>query len=93
MAYFNSLPRPIVYNGVTYQPGQEIPVFGTGKYDDIMLSAKQVESNGVGNGYEDRIAHQFELRKIMYDNYESERREEDNYFSDMAKYRGELDRR
>lgn len=91
MAYFNVSSKPMNYGGVIYQPGDEIPNFGTGLYDDILLNNKQVESNGEGNGNEDKIAHQIGKRQEMYQRHDSERREEDGYFADVVKYQAEKD--
>jgi len=89
MAYFAT--APIQYNGKKYMEGQEIPDFGVGKYDDILLESHQVESNGEGNGNEDRIANQKARREIEKRKLDSEEREEREFLKDVAKYQAEKD--
>lgn len=93
MAYFVNmkLQKGFGYNGTFYEPGDEIPDFGTGKYDDLLLNRGDVESNGEGNGMEDRIAHQKEIRDHWWTNYDSEVREENEFFKDVKKYSAEKD--
>lgn len=92
MAYFNSSEKPMNYNGVIYKPGDEIPDFGVGKYDDLLLASKKVESNGEGNGNEGKISHQKERRAEMWARHESMQREEAGDLADFSKYQVDRDR-
>jgi hypothetical protein len=88
VAYFCNLQN-FRYNGNTYQPGQVIPDFGVGKYDDILLDRGDVGSDGQGTGIEDKIANQKLRRAEMWTNYDSMLREEENFDADYAKYDGD----
>lgn len=88
MAFFSNRDR-FVYNKKVYQAGQEIPDFGVGKYDDILLDRGDVGSDGMGTGIEDKIANQKKRRAEMWANYDSMIKEEENFSLDYAKYDGD----
>lgn len=90
MAYFCN-KEFMDYNGVRYQKGQQIPDFGTGRYDDVLLESSLVVSDGTGTGVEDKIAHQKEIRERHWKTHESEMREEEAFLADVKKYQAEKD--
>lgn len=88
MAYLSN-KADFRYNGKTYQIGQEIPDYGVGKYDDILLDRGDVVTDGSGTGIEDRIAKQKQRRAEMWINYDSMVRDEENFTLDYEKYDGD----